>query len=216
MSPRRGTRTPIREGPGDQDGQERVRLAHAERRDALLATAVGLLAESGPEAVTMEGVAERAGVSRPLVYKHFADRHDVLAALYQREATLLHYEIAAEVTAAARLEDKFRALMHGLLRAQASRGATLAALQAAGGRDESVVEKQRRRNQGTHVYFAAAAVAEFGLSPRRANAAVGILLGAIPQVLQQWRSQPTPERAALLEDTYVELVAAGLGGMASR
>ncbi len=34
----------------------------------------------------MEAVAERAGVSRPLVYKHFANRGELLASLYQRES----------------------------------------------------------------------------------------------------------------------------------
>ncbi len=61
----------------------------------------------------MEAVAERAGVSRPLVYKHFANRGELLAAVYLREATLLHRELAAEVGAAETVEGMFRTLIRG-------------------------------------------------------------------------------------------------------
>src|SRR5437899_11061952 len=111
---------------------EPARLARADRRDLLLDAAAELVAAGDVEAVSMEAVAEKAGVSRPLVYKHFANRSELLAAVYRREATLLHRELAAEVDAAASVEDKFRALIHGALRAQASRGATFAAMRSAG------------------------------------------------------------------------------------
>src|SRR6266702_5092354 len=111
---------------------EPVRLARADRRDLLLDAAAELVAAGDVEAVSMEAVAERAGVSRPLVYKHFANRDDLLAAVYQRESTLLHAELTADVSAAESLEETFRALIHGALRAQASRGATFAALRMAG------------------------------------------------------------------------------------
>src|SRR5256885_7893094 len=111
---------------------ESARLPRADRRDALLDAASALLVDGDVDAVSMETVAERAGVSRPLVYKHFANRGELLAALYDREAALLHAELAADVEAAGTGEEMFRALIHGALRAQASRGATLAALRSVG------------------------------------------------------------------------------------
>src|SRR5438874_12699832 len=116
----------------DAANAEPTRLARADRRGALLDAAAELVAVGDVEAVSMEAVAEKAGVSRPLVYKHFANRSELLAAVYQREATLLHRELAFEVDAAESMEDKFRALIHGALRAQASRGATFAAIRSAG------------------------------------------------------------------------------------
>src|SRR5215210_6602114 len=95
------------------------RLAHSERRGALLDVAADLVTRGDIESVTMETVAERAGVSRSLVYKHFANREDLLAALYEREAALLHDELAHAVEAATTLEEMFRALIRGALRAQA-------------------------------------------------------------------------------------------------
>ena len=192
------------------EGVDSVRLTRADRRDALLDAAAALVATGDIEAVSMEAVAERAGVSRPLVYKHFANRKELLAAVYQRESALLHAELTGAVGAAETLEDRFRALARGALRAQASRGATFAALRAAGLRTHERRREQRERDRTTLRYFANRAAREFELDPRQARAAVAILLGAIDYVLAQWRRRPTRENAALLEDTYVALVMGGL------
>jgi AcrR family transcriptional regulator len=189
---------------------EPVRLARADRRDLLLDAAAELVATGDIEAVSMEAVAERAGVSRPLVYKHFANRSDLLAAVYQRESALLHAELTADVSAADSLEETFRALIHGALRAQASRGATFATLRMAGLRTRERREEQRQRDRTTLRYFAGQAVREFGLDRHQARAAVAILLGAIDAALAQWRGRPTRDHAALLEDTYVSLAMGGL------
>ena len=194
---------------------DRARLARADRRDALLDAALALVAEGDIESVSMEAVAERAGVSRPLVYKHFANRSELLAAVYQREAALLHAELSAAVTAADSVADMFRALVRGSLRAEAERGAAFAALRAAGLRTRERREEQRRRDRRTLRYFAANALRDFGLDEPRAKIGVGILLGAIETVLAQWRRHPTHEHAALLEDTYVTLAVGGLSQLAS-
>jgi AcrR family transcriptional regulator len=159
-------------------------------------------------------VAERAGVSRPLVYKHFGNRSELLAAVYRRESALLHAELTADVSAADTLEETFRALIHGALRAQATRGATFAALRAAGLRTRERREEQRRRDRTTLRFFASQAVHEFDLDPPQAKAAVAILLGAIDAALAQWRTRPTAEHAALLEDTYVLVAMGGLDRLA--
>jgi AcrR family transcriptional regulator len=53
---------------------------------AILAAAHALLREGGPGAVTMEAVAERAGVGKPTVYRWWPDRHAVaMAALMETE-----------------------------------------------------------------------------------------------------------------------------------
>jgi AcrR family transcriptional regulator len=213
---RAGTQASARRQPLEADQLEPARLGRAERRDAILDAAEALVASGDVEAVSMETVAERAGVSRPLVYKHFANRGELLAALYEREAALLHAELAADVEAAGTVDEMFRALVRGALRAQASRGATLAALRSVGLRSRASREEQRRRDRTTLRYFGRRAVRQFGLDERRARAGVAILLGAIETVLAQWRLRPTREHAALLEDTYVALVVGGLDELARR
>lgn len=190
-------------------------LTHADRRDALLDSAAALIAEGDADAVTMEAVAERAGVSRPLVYKHFANRAELLAALYARESQALHEHLAAAVSGATTLEEMFRALVRGSLEAQASRGATFATLRAAGSRTAERRREQRRRDAGTLRYFTREAMRRFGLQEREAMAGVGIMLSAIDSVLLAWRARPTKEQAKLLEDTYVTLAIGGLQAIAA-
>src|SRR4051794_2132750 len=100
----------------------------------LLDAAAEMVAAGEIDQVSMETVAERAGVSRALVYKHFANRHDLLTALYERESAHLHARLATDVEQAGSLEEMIRALVDGALAAQARRGATFAALAASGGR----------------------------------------------------------------------------------
>jgi len=83
--------------PDNPRSVEPGRLARADRRDVLIDAAAELVAEGDIEAVSMEAVAERAGVSRPLVYKHFANRNELLAAVYQRESALLHADSAVRI-----------------------------------------------------------------------------------------------------------------------
>ncbi|HET9560157.1 MAG TPA: helix-turn-helix domain-containing protein, partial [Actinomycetota bacterium] len=61
------------------------RVGRAERRELLLDAAAALVRAGDAGSVSMEAVAEEAGVSRPLVYKHFANRDELLGELYRRE-----------------------------------------------------------------------------------------------------------------------------------
>lgn len=190
------------------------RLTHADRRDALLDSAAALIAAGGADAVTMDAVAEHAGVSRPLVYKHFANRSELLEALYARESLALHRHLSSAVSEATTLEDMVRALVRGSLEAQASRGATFATLRAAGSRTDERRREQRRRDGTTLRFFMREAMARFGLGEKEARAGLAIMLGAIDSVLLAWRARPTREHAQLLEDTYVTLVVGGLSALA--
>ncbi|GAB2982842.1 TetR/AcrR family transcriptional regulator [Saccharothrix stipae] len=57
-----------------------------QRRDQLLDGALDLIADGGFDALTMEAVARRSGVTKPVVYELFANRAEVIGALLRREA----------------------------------------------------------------------------------------------------------------------------------
>lgn len=62
----------------------RGRPPSARARAAILEAARELLSEGGPGAVTMEGIAARAGVGKPTIYRWWPDRHAVtMAALME-------------------------------------------------------------------------------------------------------------------------------------
>lgn len=51
----------------------------------ILDSALEIACTDGPSAITMTAVAQRAGLSRMTVHRHFADRATLLAALFTRE-----------------------------------------------------------------------------------------------------------------------------------
>lgn len=70
---------------GAANQQPRKRLSAEARRQQLLDVTKVIVGEQGFHAVSIEGVARRAGVSRPIVYSHFGDLRGLLEALLARE-----------------------------------------------------------------------------------------------------------------------------------
>jgi AcrR family transcriptional regulator len=71
----------------------------ATTRRAILTTARELFARDGFEATTIGAIAGRAGVSKGALYHHFADKADVLAAVYEDlEQELVESLVAVAVT----------------------------------------------------------------------------------------------------------------------
>ncbi|MGW4894021.1 TetR/AcrR family transcriptional regulator [Kitasatospora sp. NPDC004240] len=66
--------------------RRRRRLSPADRRAQLLTIGAQLFGARPYEDVLMEEVAERAGVSRTLLYRHFPGKRDLFAAVYQEAA----------------------------------------------------------------------------------------------------------------------------------
>jgi AcrR family transcriptional regulator len=181
-------------------------LQSSARREALLDAAVALVKAKGVQVVSMEAVAERAGVSRTLVYKHFANRDELLAATYRREASNLHQDLASEVASAASVEEMYRALLQGSMRATVERGQIFTALRDAGGWNRDIRREQRSRDRQTVRAFAAVAARQYELEHKRSTSVTAVLLGALDSVLAQWRIDPTEENKGILVETYLAMV----------
>lgn len=85
--------------------------AKADRRAVLLASAARLFAERGFDRVSMEDLGAAAGVSGPAVYRHFASKQAVLAALLVEVSESLHNGGHEVVQAARDDEDALRSLI---------------------------------------------------------------------------------------------------------
>jgi AcrR family transcriptional regulator len=62
-----------------------TRMRAPARREHLLDAAKAVVADDGFHAVSIEAVARRAGITRPIVYRHFDDLSRLLDALVERE-----------------------------------------------------------------------------------------------------------------------------------
>lgn len=108
-----------------------TRMTGPERREQLIGVARTVFAERGYEAATVEEIAERAGVTKPIVYQHFGGKEGVHAVVVDRAVTDLtgrltealdvqSMSLAAHRSANAFLEfiedseDAFRVLLQGV------------------------------------------------------------------------------------------------------
>src|SRR6516225_2113251 len=64
---------------------ERVRMSSAQRREQLIAVGRRIFAEKGLDATSVEEVAGRAKVSKPIVYEHFGGKEGLYAVVVDRE-----------------------------------------------------------------------------------------------------------------------------------
>lgn len=77
----------------------RVRMTGKERREQLLAIGRTLFADKGFEGTSVEEIAARAGVSKPVVYEHFGGKEGLYAVVVDREMRQLLDMVTSALTA---------------------------------------------------------------------------------------------------------------------
>jgi AcrR family transcriptional regulator len=74
-------------------------MTSAERREQLIDVARSLFAERGFEGASIEEIASRAGVSKPVVYEHFGGKEGLYAVVVDREIAALLNGITGALSA---------------------------------------------------------------------------------------------------------------------
>ncbi|MFD3654153.1 TetR family transcriptional regulator [Streptomyces sp. 24-1644] len=77
----------------------RVRMTGKERREQLLDIGRTLFADKGFEGTSVEEIAARAGVSKPVVYEHFGGKEGLYAVVVDREMRQLLDMVTSALTA---------------------------------------------------------------------------------------------------------------------
>ncbi|MCX5111471.1 TetR/AcrR family transcriptional regulator [Streptomyces sp. NBC_00378] len=77
----------------------RVRMTGKERREQLLDIGRTLFADKGFEGTSVEEIASRAGVSKPVVYEHFGGKEGLYAVVVDREMRQLLDMVTSALTA---------------------------------------------------------------------------------------------------------------------
>ena len=73
---------------------------HGDLRRSLIEAAAAIIEGDGVDALTLRGVGERVGVSRTALYRHFADKTSLLAAVALAGFEMLHRDLEATMTVA--------------------------------------------------------------------------------------------------------------------
>jgi len=201
----------------DPKRSSRSRMTAKERREQLLDVSRQLFAEKGFEGTSVEEIAARSGVSKPVVYEHFGGKEGMYAVVVDREIQALtgalgtaleaggHPKLLVERTALALLtyiennEDGFRILVRDSPVAQAT-GTFSSLIGDVATQVEHLLAEQFTLRR---------------LDPRVAPIYAQMLVGMVALTGQYWldaRSPSKPEVAAHL----VNLAWNGLSGMERR
>jgi AcrR family transcriptional regulator len=191
------------------------RLSRGDRQDALLDTAATLLEDGGASAVTMEAVAAHAGVSRPLVYKHFPNRDALMVALFTRESRAFDAEVVEALRGARGLEDVIRTSAEAIIDGFARRRRVLRPLLYGESMNAGLRDAQVERTRRNHGWYRDLVVAERGVAPEDAETAVTVLFGGLVALIGAERTRLQGEQRRRLVDTYVEMVMGGLDRLAA-
>jgi AcrR family transcriptional regulator len=84
-------------------------MAAADRREAILAAALDLFSERGYHETSLEAVAERAGISKALIYEHFSSKRELHGALLETYVQELLERVMQATEAAEPGEERLRA-----------------------------------------------------------------------------------------------------------
>jgi AcrR family transcriptional regulator len=77
----------------------KVRMSSGQRREQLITVGRSIFAEKGLDATSVEEVASRAKVSKPVVYEHFGGKEGLYAVVVDREVRALLERITTALTA---------------------------------------------------------------------------------------------------------------------
>ncbi|WP_373311747.1 TetR family transcriptional regulator [Streptomyces mashuensis] len=94
-----GDNGPTSPAPARRSRPRRVRMTGAERREQLLDIGRALFAERGFEGTSVEEIAAKAGVSKPVVYEHFGGKEGLYAVVVDREMRQLLDMVTGALTA---------------------------------------------------------------------------------------------------------------------
>ena len=194
--------------PGDRAPGERTprgsRLPRRARRAQLLESALEVFVAQGYHAAAMDDIADRAGVSKPVLYQHFPGKLELYLALLEQQVD----ELADRVGQAMAATDDNRA------RVDAAVGAYFDFIDAEGEAFRLVFESDLRNDgevraivdRGTRVCVEAIAeviAADTGADPERALLLASGLTGLAETSARWW----LPRKGTVSRDEAVSLMA---------
>ena len=180
------------------------RLPRAERRELLLDEAARLAIEGGIDAVTMERVGESAGATRTLAYAYFANRHELLVALLEREMGRLAARVDDRMRTAGDAEGVVRAAVGAWFDLAEASGPLLAALVQTSSIRPDIDERRDSLLREQEAFWSRLVSVGYGIPYERAQAAAAVLLAGLGGALVRW-STSGGDRTAY-EDVYVDIV----------
>ncbi len=196
---------------GVADQRRGGRLPRSARRKQLLIAAQQVFVANGYHAAAMDDIAERAGVSKPVLYQHFPGKLELYLALLETQADLIRAAVTDALTAT---EDN-RQRIHGVLTAyfqfvdsdpEGVGGGYRLLLETDLGNDPAVRERVESVTRSLIDAVADTVANDTGLDRASASLLATALIGAAQVAARAWleadKQLPQAEAVALLESLF--------------
>lgn len=193
----------------DDDVASGSRPDRAERREYFLDITATLVQTEGLAVVTMERVAALAGLSKPVIYSHFADRGDLLTSLLERCWRRVDQSVQVRLRTARTFDECLEALVGGYFDEIAAQGALVRLMIGNASQEPAVEQARRARQRAAEVEWSEFYQRRAGLPPNVADACAAILRSALQGASEYWIDRPgtSPDDAM---DTCLQIMRAGV------
>jgi AcrR family transcriptional regulator len=192
----------------------RHRLSSQQRRAVILDSAVRVFAERGYHAASIAQIARMAGITKPVIYHHFASKQELHGAVFEHYATEL-LSVAAAHGQEGSPRERFHDLVSGMFAFAHSKPHVWQLLLGDSTDPETAGLQQQLRDLGTSASAQRLlAQATFqpgpGLSRRKAAEVIAQLTRSAVDGLVTWSLRHPNVSRAVLIDAAVELLWPGL------
>jgi AcrR family transcriptional regulator len=188
---------------GAQTAGRPTRLPRSARRKQLLAAAQSIFVAQGYHAAAMDDIAERAGVSKPVLYQHFPGKLELYLALLDTHCDAIIAKVRGAMTATPDNKERVKGAVKAYFdfvdhESEAFRLVFESDLR----NDPAVRERVERVEQGCIAAVTDTVVSDTGLSLDQGQLLASGLVGAAGQSAQFWlangRRTPKEEAEALV------------------
>jgi AcrR family transcriptional regulator len=191
-------------------------MAGPQRREQLIGVARQLFADQGFEATSMEEIAERAKVSKPVVYEHFKSKEGIYAVIIDREVRSLVERIKAALSPGHPRRTIVRAVDTFLQYIEEEQaGFRILVRDAPDGSGRGSLPSVLDEIAQAVEELLAVELKDRGFTPKMAPVLSRCLVGMIAMPGQWWLEEGKPRRRDVA-DQIVNLAWNGLGGLAHR
>ncbi len=176
-----------------------TRMSAGERRDRLLVEARTLFGAHGFAATRIEDIASAAGVTKPIVYRHFESKEDLYLALLRRHEEDLPKFLAIDVPDGSR-QELVAAVLDGWLEyARANSASWLMLFRDHSGGRRIQTARSRVSARAREVLTAFIAERETAISQRSAEPVAAILTSGLAGLILWWIDNPDVPKSVVLE-----------------
>ena len=157
------------------------RLRGVARHQSFLDAARVIALEGGLNAVTMESVAHRAGVTKALGYRFFENREALLQALFDHDALIFRSTIREIVDRNASFEDQLRQVFRAIVHISMEHRSVIIASMY---NDPSVRERVKVEDAVSTEWLSRQIIRGYGAERAAARRMARVLLGLIPAMVR--------------------------------